>query len=43
MEFDEAKEKEGEVDITNTARCQQQQPDHVVSIEETNLKKRRAP
>src|SRR6218665_2560450 len=32
-------EKEGEVNMTNTAWCQQQ-PDHLVSIEETKLKKR---
>jgi len=31
MEQEEAEEEEGEFEMTNTARCQQQQPDHVVS------------
>ena len=35
-------EEEGEVEMTNTA-WDQQQPDHVVSIEELKLKKRGAP
>jgi len=39
---DDAEEKEGEVDMTST-EWGQQQPDHVVSIEETKLKKRGAP
>ena len=35
-------EEEGDVEMTNIA-LGQQQPDHVVSIEETKLKKRGAP
>ena len=42
MEQEEAEEEEGDVEMTNTA-WGLQQPDRVVSIEETKLKKRGAP
>ena len=39
MEYEEAEEEEGEVEMTKTTWDLQQQPGHVVSFEESKLKK----